>query len=92
MRRLSSLVLALVLLLGQAALLAHEYDFAAHKDGSSCSICLHATPLTDAAVGSFSLELPSVDGATDFQPIELQQTSTANNRYCARAPPISHPL
>lgn len=89
MRRTSSLILALLLLLGQATLLAHEYDFAIHKDGASCSICLHATPLTDAAVGAFSFEIPHADNTAEFLPVLLQLTSTTNSFYRARAPPVS---
>ena len=92
MRRLSSLVLALLLLLGQATLLAHEYDFAVHKDGSSCSVCLHTTPLTHAAVGTFSLLLPRADSSAEFHPIERPLTLIADNSYRARAPPASSSL
>lgn len=89
MRRLSSLVLALALLLGQATLLAHEYDFAIHKDGASCSVCLHASPLTHAAVGGVLFTLPCATNAVVFQPIERQLTSVVDTLYNARAPPAS---
>ncbi|MDZ4262116.1 MAG: hypothetical protein U1B30_07270 [Pseudomonadota bacterium] len=92
MRRLSSLVLALVLLLGQATLLAHEYDFAIHKDGADCSICLHATPLSNAAVGTLLFYFPPADNSAELHPIESQLTLITNSLYRARAPPFSPSL
>jgi len=93
MRQTFSLVLALFLLLGQATLLAHEYDFAAHKavhkDGADCSICLHVTPLTDAAVGTFLFALPRIDNAVEVQAVESSLILVTNSVYRARAPPFS---
>lgn len=87
MRRIYSFALALLLLLGQVSLLAHEYDSAVHTHGGDCSICLHGAPLTHAAVGSFSLELALFSDATDFQPVALALTGADRIPYCARGPP-----
>ncbi len=92
MRRVSSLVLVLLLLLGQATLFAHEYDFSVHKEGASCSVCLHATPLTHAAVGTFSLLLPRADSSVELHLIERPLILIADSLYRARAPPISPSL
>lgn len=89
MQRLSSLVLALALLLGQATLLVHEYDFSAHKEGAGCSVCLHGTPLASVAVGTFSFALLRVDKVTLFQPVTWLQASIASDFYSARAPPVN---
>lgn len=87
MNRLSSLFLVMALLLGQSALIQHEYDFAAHKSGDTCSTCLHATPLSHAMVGAapFALPLPALH--TEFQTLDLQLSAIANLAYRARAPP-----
>jgi hypothetical protein len=42
------LLLALVLWLGQMALLVHSMDVHAHSAGDVCEICLHATPASGA--------------------------------------------
>lgn len=91
MWRLSGLVLVLVLLLGQATLLAHEYDFAAHT-GADCSVCLHATPLSDAAAGLFSVELPLADNTATFHPLTRRPLLIITSFYRARAPPATPSL
>lgn len=87
MRRLSTLILALMLLLGQATLLAHEYDFAMHKGGDHCSVCLHATPLAGAAAGNATFDIAFISGTTRFGVAEERVSGVAIHIYHARAPP-----
>ena len=88
MGRLSSLVLVVAILFAQAALLEHEYDFAAHEGGDTCVKCLHATPLTHGMVGAVPLVLPLPDLNTKFQPLPLQIIAITIRNYRARAPPF----
>jgi hypothetical protein len=87
MLRLSSLLLMGALLFGQAALLEHEYDFAAHKSGDTCVTCLHATPLSHAVVGMIVLALPLFIPSTEFHIHDLQVSTITSIAYRARAPP-----
>ncbi|TPW15859.1 MAG: hypothetical protein FD130_1136, partial [Halothiobacillaceae bacterium] len=84
-RRLFTVLLALVLLCGQIALLTHVYDFAAHKESISCTTCLHANPLTHAAVGTLSLEFFLADNSAYVYSIERQFTAAVDGLYSARA-------
>ena len=88
MNRFSSLFLAIALLLAQSALLGHEYDFAAHKSGDTCVICLHATPLSHAMVGAVFLAFPLPVQNTAFRPLVLQASTGCISAYLARAPPV----
>lgn len=47
------LALVLTLLVGQWAVTAHQYDFAAHPDGAACEFCLH--------LGSLDPPLPAAE-------------------------------
>lgn len=87
MYRLPSLFLVMVLLLGQAALLEHEYDFAAHQSGDTCTTCLHATPLSHAMVGAVAPALPLSALHTEFQALARQLFAIVSLAYRARAPP-----
>jgi hypothetical protein len=87
MNRLSTLFLVSVLLFGQAALLEHEYDFAAHASGDRCVTCLHATPLSHAMVGATLLALPLPALTAEFHTLELPLSAVAAMTYRARAPP-----
>jgi len=87
MLRFSSLILVAALLFGQAALLEHEYDFAAHKSGDTCVTCLHATPLSHAMAGAQALMLPLPVARTEFLLLDLQVSELAALAYRARAPP-----
>lgn len=88
LRLSSSLLLALALLLGQAALLEHEYDFAAHKSGDACVTCLHATPLGHALAGAIPLALSLPLAHTEFHAPDSQIAAIADLLYRARAPPF----
>ena len=88
MIRIYSLLLATAILFGQAALLNHEYDFAAHKSGDTCVICLHATPLSHGMVGALILAIPLPTQSTEFHPLALQATTGVFSAYHARAPPF----
>lgn len=87
MHRLSGLFLVIALLFGQAALLEHEYDFAAHKSGDTCVTCLHATPLSHALAGAIALALPLPAASTEFHVLDLHIAAIADLAYRARAPP-----
>jgi hypothetical protein len=87
MLRLSGLFLVAALLFSQAALLDHEYDFAAHKSGDTCVTCLHATPLSHALTGAIALVLPLPIAHTEFHVLDLQIAKLAALAYRARAPP-----
>jgi hypothetical protein len=89
MLRLTGLFLVAALLFGQAALLKHEYDFAAHKSGDTCVTCLHATPLSHALSGSIALALPLPVADTEFFVFAPRTMAIANLSYRARAPPSS---
>ena len=86
--RLSLLMFATALLFAQAALLHHEYDFAAHKSGDTCVICLHATPLSHGMSGTIALALPLPVAESAFQPPTLRVIAIAALTYWARAPPF----
>jgi hypothetical protein len=88
MSRLSSILLVMVILFAQAALLEHEYDFAAHKSGETCVICLHATPLSHGMVGALFMAFPLPIHRTEFHPLDLQIVAVAVRAYRARAPPF----
>jgi hypothetical protein len=87
MPRLSGLLFAAALLFAQAALLEHEYDFAAHEAGHTCVICLHATPLSHGMSGTIALALPLAVADTEFRVLDPQITAIATLAYRARAPP-----
>ena len=87
MYRLPSLFLMMVLLLGQVAVLEHEYDFAAHQSGDTCTICLHATPLSHAMTGAVAVALPVSALHTEFQAPARQLSAIVSLAYRARAPP-----
>lgn len=87
MSRLSTLFLLMALLFGQAVVLEHEYDFAAHASGDTCTTCLHATPLSHAAVGAIALANPPLVVLTEFQFADSQLFAVASLAYRARAPP-----
>ena len=89
MLRFSSLILVAALLFGQAALLEHEYDFAAHKSGDTGRICLHATPLSHAVAGTIVLTVPRVTVRIEFYAPASRAVAVAGVPYRARAPP--HP-
>jgi hypothetical protein len=89
LRLTSSVFMALALLLGQAALLEHEYDFAAHKSGDACVTCLHATPLSHALAGAIPLALSLPLARTEFHAPVSQIAAIADLAYRARAPPIT---
>jgi hypothetical protein len=89
MNRSSSLLLIMALLFAQAALLEHEYDFAAHKSGDTCVTCLHATPLSHAMTGAFALAVPVVAVRTEFYSRDLVAPTVDGVVYRARAPPFS---
>lgn len=88
MHRLSGLVFVVALLFGQAALLEHEYDFAAHQAGHTCVTCLHATPLSHGMSGTIALALPLPAANTEFHVLALQIAAIAALAYRARAPPL----
>lgn len=89
-RRVTALLLMMALLLGQIGLLAHEYDFAAHKAGDTCITCLHASSLGHALAGATVLMLPHARGDADYIHINPPFSTVSHNAYRARAPP--HPL
>jgi hypothetical protein len=89
MKRYSSLFLVIAVLLGQTALLEHEYDFAAHKSGDTCSICLHATPLSHAMVGVAMLAIPVVVVRSEFDARDTRVATATVIAYLARAPPAA---
>jgi len=59
MKRYSSALLAVLLLLAQFTLITHQLDINAHKGGELCHICLHATPLDNLAVATIDV-IPEV--------------------------------
>jgi len=87
MNRWSSLFLALMLLLAQAALLEHQYDFAAHKSGDSCVTCLHATPLSHTMSGTLALDIQIERVPFEFLSVDVVTPRSAAVVYHARAPP-----
>jgi len=89
MKRFSGLFLVMALLLAQSALLEHEYDFAAHKSGDTCSICLHATPLSHAMVGVAMLVVPVMVVRSEFDARETRVATATVIAYRARAPPAA---
>jgi hypothetical protein len=87
-KRWHSLFLVMALLFAQAALLEHEYDFAAHKSGDTCVTCLHATPLSHAATGASLPALPVAATGSEFQPAASRAVAGGSVAYRARAPPF----
>ncbi len=87
MLRVTGMFLVVALLYGQAALLHHEYDFAAHKAGHTCVICLHATPLSHALSGSIALALSLPIANTEFHFTPPHIITISRLAYRARAPP-----
>ena len=88
MHRLSGLALALAILFAQAALLEHEYDFAAHEAGHTCVTCLHATPLSHGISGALAFAVPLFEANTEFHLHTQQLVAIAASAYRARAPPV----
>lgn len=89
-RRLSYWLLAALLVIGQAALLAHQSDIDAHSHGDRCTVCLLAHGLDHAVPSQFvlhvnSLETPVFTGG----PLEAR-VAPAAVYYPARAPPFLH--
>ena len=89
MRVLPGLLLSAMLLCVQLTLLEHQYDFAAHKAGSTCVTCLHATPLSHAMTGAIVLAVPRVIIRAEFYPPAVRAVAIAGVVYSARAPPRS---
>ena len=87
MSRLSTLFLLMALLFGHAVVLEHQYDFAAHASGDTCTTCLHATPLSHAAVGAIALAIPPPAVLTEFQFADSHLSAVVSLAYRARAPP-----
>ena len=85
--RLFGLLLVAAILVGQGALLKHEYNFAAHKAGHTCTICLHATPLSHAMAGSLAIALALPTANTEFHVSAPRIIAIAQLAYHARAPP-----
>jgi hypothetical protein len=86
--RLPILVFAMMLLLfAQAALLHHEYDFAAHKSGETCVTCLHATPLSHGMSGTVALALPLPVIDFKLHVLAILIPAIAALAYRARGPP-----
>jgi hypothetical protein len=85
--RVFGILLVSAVLFGQGALLKHEYNFAAHKAGHTCVICLHATPLSHALGGSLAVALALPIVKTEFYVPAPQIIAIAQLAYHARAPP-----
>ena len=89
-RRLSYWLLAALLVIGQAALLAHQSDVAAHSLGDQCTVCLLAHGLDHAVPGKFVLHLDKPDVAQLAVAPAATRAAPAAVYYPVRAPPFSH--
>jgi len=89
-RRLSYWLLAALLVIGQAALLAHQSDVDAHSHGDRCTVCLLAHGLDHAVPGGFVLHLDKVDIPQLAVALAVTRAAPAEVYYPVRAPPFSH--
>jgi hypothetical protein len=92
-QRLYQLLPALLLVLGQTALLVHQADIDAHAHGETCSVCLLAHGV-DSAVPAGPAILPRIRASLvrASEPQSGSQQPT-RNIYLARAPPAAtHPI
>ena len=89
-RRLSYWLLAALLVIGQAALLAHQSDVDAHSHGDRCAVCLLAHGLDHAVPGQFVLHLDKVDAPRLAVAPAATRAVVAAVYYPVRAPPFSH--
>ena len=87
--RLNHWLLAVLLVIGQAALLVHEADVAHHIDEENCQVCLVASGHDDAGTVessdySFSSDTPLALPSTGDRPLSAHKFS-----WRSRAPPFN---
>lgn len=85
--RLAHTLLLIIVLLGQVALVQHEYDFASHQSGDACEVCLHATPLSHATLASH-LTFDFLRTIVDSLPYQIFIDSISWIYFLARGPPV----
>jgi hypothetical protein len=88
--QLPNLLLALLLLTGQALLALHQLDFDQHPEGGEeCAMCLAAQSATHAgASGTGGLSEPAVD-EPPIAPLDSAPLPAAPPFHLARAPPLA---
>lgn len=85
--KLPSMLLLLAVLLGQAALYAHELEHAVEGDQSNCIICLlgdHQSALTPPPIHT----LPKTFAAVQYNTVILTVSLQTRIAYSSRAPPV----
>ena len=89
LNRLNHWIVALLLVIGQGALLAHEADIEHHSEANNCEVCLVATGHDNADSVqphhySFTSDAPFVFPSTDYLP-----RSAYKFHQHSRAPPFN---
>jgi len=87
-----TLLLALLLLLGQAGLILHQIDFDQHTDGGSCVECLAAHGFDHAISARFTPWLPAVTAELPVAAVNDSPVFASPAFRLARAPPALTPL
>lgn len=86
--KLPSILLLLAVLLGQAALYAHELEHAVEGEQSDCIICLlgdHQSALTTPPLQT----LPQTFTALQYDTVKLTVSLQTRIGYSSRAPPLA---
>jgi hypothetical protein len=86
-----NLLLALLLMLGQAGLVLHQVDFDQHADSGACLVCLAAPGLDQAIPAHFTPLLPAPAAALAVAAVTASPVFPAPAFRLARAPPALTP-
>jgi hypothetical protein len=86
-----NLLLALLLMLGQAGLLLHQLDFDQHTDSGACAVCLAAHGLDHAISVHFTPLPPAPAAELPVAAVTASPVFPAPAFRLARSPPPAHP-
>ncbi len=81
------LLLALLLVLGQAGLILHQIDFDQHADGGTCAECVAAHGLDQAIAVHFTPWLPAATAELPVAAVNDSPVFPAPAFRLARSPP-----